>query len=894
MKKLYLLDAIGYLFRSYYAIQQMTNAKGDSTNALFGFIRSVQKVIKDFHPEHLICVFDGPNNKAVRLKMHEEYKSHRKGMPEDLVLQLEHALHFCEYAGIPFLSETGVEADDLIGAIAKWAEKKGVEVFICSSDKDFCQLISDDVKMINVHKENLLIDKNKVQEIYGVTPEQIVDYLAIMGDASDNIPGIPGFGPKTAVALLEEFESLENLYQSLDKIKNIKWVEKLKAYKEDAFLSQKLAQLIFDIPFPKEESFFELKKADFEKLHHLYQEMNFSSLLKDLGEGFTEKESFSSPAAGGKHVEEEVDYQIVDDDEKLEALLKELKGAKELCVDTETSLLSPMQARLVGIGLCKEAGKGWYIPTNGHLGLEKVIQKIQPLIEDEKIHFFGHNIKYDAHILLNHGITLKNISFDTMLASYLLNPQNNRHNLDQVTLEKFGKIKIPIKDLIGSGKNEKSMFDVPIEKVGAYCCEDVDYTTRLKILFSKELEERNLMKIFKEIEIPLLPVLFEMERFGIYVDQDQLKKMSHDLSQKIKKIEEKIYELAGESFNLNSPKQLSHILFEKLKIPSGGKKKSTRADILESLSSKYPIAQEILLYRTLDKLRSTYVNALPQQINPKTHRIHCTFNQSVAATGRLSSQDPNLQNIPIRSPEGKKIREAFKPDQKEWCYLAADYSQIELRLLAHFSQDPKLIAAFKKNEDIHASTAATVFQIPLQEVTPHMRAQAKAVNFGILYGQQAYGLSQGLNIDFKEAAQFIKTYFENYPKVKFFLEACKETAQKTKMAVTMMGRQRPIPEILSPNAMIRSAAERLAVNTPLQGSQADIIKIAMIQIANRLKREQETAHMVLQIHDELLFELPKKNTVKVEKIVKEEMEQVVNLSVPLTVNIAIGNNWGEC
>jgi DNA polymerase-1 len=881
MKKLYILDAVSFVFRSYYAIGQMTNARGESTNALYGFIRSVQKIMKDFNPEHLVAVFDGPENKQERIKIYEEYKSHRKGMPDDLFPQLELAFDYCEYGGIPHLSEPGVEADDLIGTIAKWAEKKGSEVFICSSDKDLCQLISDHVFMINTHKDNLLIDRKKVEELYGVKPEQIVDYLAIMGDATDNIPGIPGFGPKTASALLQTYGSLNNLLNNLDTLKNQKQAEKIKMHRDDALISQKLAQLMLNIPFPKKEEFFRIKKADVEKLTALYRDMNFSTLLREL-EPTTEKK------------EEKVEYRIVDDEKGVEALLEELSKAKKICIDTETTRLEPMQAKLVGIGFGVEPKKAWYIPTNGAIGLLKVVQMIKPLLEDPKIGFYGHNIKYDMHILLNHGIKLVNIAFDTMLASYLLNPQNNRHNLDQLTLEKFGKVKIPTKSLIGQGKKQKSMKDVPIKDVGNYCCEDVDYTTRLKELFEKEIEKRGLGKVLYEIELPLIPVLIDMERFGMYLDCEKLHKMSADLEKKILMIEKQIYDLAGEEFNIKSPKQLMQILFEKLQIKTGAKKKSTRADILENLQNDYPIAQKILEFRTLEKLRSTYVNTLPNQVHSDTKRIHCTFNQSVAATGRLSCQDPNLQNIPIRSEEGKKIRAAFSPQKEGWCYLAADYSQIELRLLAHLSQDPKLIEAFQNDEDIHAFTASTVFNVPLDKVTKKMRSQAKAVNFGIIYGQQAYGLSQELGIDVKEAAAFIQTYFERYPKVHEFLKHCREIVHKTGIATTMTGRQRPIPEIHSTNAMIRQAAERLAVNTPLQGSQADIIKMAMIKIFNELQKRKKPAHMVLQIHDELIFELPKSEVETVKPLIKEIMEHIVSLSVPLTVNIAIGKNWGEC
>ena len=882
MKNLYILDAVAFLFRSYYGIGQMTNKRGESTNALYGFIRSIQKIIKDFSPENLVAVFDGPNNKKARLEIYPEYKSNRIAMPEDLFPQLGLAHTYCKHAGIPYLSEPGVEADDMIGVIAKWAEKNDTKVFICSSDKDLCQLVSDTTFMLNTHKNNLLIDRQKVEEIHGVKPEQIVDYLALMGDKSDNIPGIPGFGPKTAASLLQQYNTLENLLSNLNTMKNQKQAEKIHTHMDDALISQKLAQLILDVPFPDEIPFYQIKPPHIESLGDLYRDMNFTTLIKELG--MTQESSASKK-------EEVIDYQIIDDIHSLKQLIKELKQASEVCIDTETHTLEPMKARLVGLGFCINPQKAWYIPTNGEIGLESVLREVKPLLESPDIAFYGHNIKYDMHILRNHGIRLQTIGFDTMIASYLLNPQNNRHGLDQLCLEKFEKVKTPIKDLIGVGKNQKSMADIPINEVGPYCCEDVDYTCRLKSLFEKQIKKQELKEVLQKIELPLIPVLVDMERFGMYLDQKQLHSMSTILREKLQIIEKEIYALSGEEFNIKSPKQLSTILFDKLQIKMGSKKKSTRAEVLDALKLEHPIVAKVLEFRGMEKLRSTYVEALPLQIYEDTGRVHCTFMQTVTATGRLSCQDPNLQNIPIRSEEGKKIRTAFKPDQEGWCYLSADYSQIELRLLAHMSEDPKLIAAFQNHEDIHASTAASVFDVSIDQVTHQMRAQAKAVNFGIIYGQQAFGLSEGLGINIKDAAEFIKKYFDKYPDVKTFLETCKETVRKTGVATTLFGRQRPIPEIHSPNGMIRAAADRLAVNTPLQGTQADIIKQAMIQIHQILNRK---AYMILQVHDELIFELPQENIEWTQNTVREVMENIIQLKVPLTVNIAIGKNWGEC
>jgi DNA polymerase-1 len=551
----------------------------------------------------------------------------------------------------------------------------------------------------------------------------------------------------------------------------------------------------------------------------------------------------------------------------------------------------------VGVGLAVTPGEAWYIPLNGKIPREKVIKALKGLLENPSIGWIGHHLKYDLHVCLNEGISPATIAFDTLLASYLINPQTQRHNLDELALEHFRKTKIPIEELLGKGKKQITMDAVPIEKVAAYCCEDVDYTLRLKQLFEPELLKLGLTSLFEQIEIPLISILNKMERAGIYVDIAELKEMSHDLSRSLHTLEKKIYQLAGEEFNLNSPKQLSAILFDKLKIKPPKKTTtgySTAADVLESLQNEDPIIKKILEYRSLEKLRSTYVDSLPQEVYAHTHRIHCTFNQSVAATGRLSCQNPNLQNIPVRSEEGKKIRHAFRPQKAHTRFLSADYSQIELRLMAHLSEDPVLIKAFNAGEDIHAYTASLVFEVPLEEVTSEMRYLSKAVNFGILYGQQAFGLSQQLGIEYADAARFIKTYFERYPKVKDYLDFCKEAVRKTGRALTLTGRQRPIPEIHSKNPSLRAQAERLAINTPLQGTAADLIKLAMIEIDALLNKHPEFGVMILQIHDELIFETPEDQVHKLSLHVKKIMEGVMTLKVPLIVDISIGKNWAEC
>ncbi len=891
MKKIFLVDAVNFLFRAYYATPPMTNPKGESTNALLGFIRSIFKIIGEYSPDYFVAVFDGPDNKKSRTEIYSDYKSHREGMPDDLVPQLMKALEFCRVAGIPYLSVPNVEADDVIGSIAKWKEKKGVDVYICSSDKDLCQLVSDHVFIINPSKDNLLIDKKKVKELFNVHPEQIIDYLAIMGDASDNIPGLEGFGPKTAAALLGEFGTLENILDNPDKLSGKKRETVING-KEIALMSKKLATIHINLDCPSEDTFYHLKTPNLEDVKTFYQEMGFLSLLKLLG-----VEEAAPKSSHQKHSTIPQNYHLVDDEQELKELIHRLAKHKEICIDTETTSVEPMLAQIVGIGLGGQPGEAWYIPCNGKLGKATVLSHLKPLIENPHIGFIGHNLKYDMHVLCNEGIILQNIAFDTILASYLIAPHTHRHNLDDLSFEHFGHKKIPIEDLIGKGQKQITMDAVPIEKVSTYCCEDVDFTLRLKEYFEKKIETLELKPLFEQIELPLIPILLQMERNGIYVDVKKLEKMSEELKEKLQKLEKKIYEHAGEEFNINSPKQLSTILFEKMGIKPPKKTTtgySTAADVLESLQEENPIIKEILEYRTLEKLRSTYVDALPEQVNPHTHRIHCTFNQSVTATGRLSCQNPNLQNIPVRSEEGNKIREAFKPQKSHWSFISADYSQIELRLLAHLSEDPTLVKAFAEGEDIHTFTAALVFETSLSEVTPKMRNLAKTVNFGIIYGQQAFGLAQQLGIEYSEAEAFIKAYFERYPKVKDFLHFCKESARRTGRAITLTGRQRPIPEMNNKNPAIRSAAERLAINTPLQGTAADLIKMAMIQVDSYLKKHPTSGMMVLQIHDELLFETPEEEAHKLSSKVKMIMEGIFELSVPLIVDISIGKNWGEC
>ncbi len=864
----------------------MTNSKGESTNALFGFIRSLLKLKNDFNPAHMVAVFDGPNNIKKRKELYPEYKAQRVAMPLDLRHQIEWAKDYCRLMHIPYLCLPEVEADDTMGSLALQLKNSFEPIYLCTSDKDMAQLVHNGVKLLNTHKENLILGEKEVEEVYGVPPRQIVDFLSMTGDASDNVPGLPGFGPKTAIALLKEFDTLDNILDNPDKVPGKKKQDTIREDREKALISRQLVTIDTAVEIPHDTAFYLIGEGEYEGLKEFYTEKTFNSLLKELEQ-----------RSGKPAIEEKLSYTLVNDAASLKSLIDFLSTQKEICFDTETTGLDPLQAKLVGIGFCVEPTTAWYIPINGNIPSEDLLASVKPLFQNASIGFYGHNAKYDLHILANYGINVSNICFDTIIASYLLNAHNRQHSLDALSLQYFSKIKIPIVDLLGKGKTMITMEQVPLERISEYCCEDVDYTCRLKHLFEEQLKDRKLISLFKTLELPLMRVLMEMERHGIHLDIPVMKTMESKINMLLKTLEEEIHAFAQETFNINSPKQLSEILFTKLGLNPPKKTAtglSTNAEVLEELKNQHPIAEKLLEYRTLEKLRSTYLTTLLEQVNPNTHRIHPTFNQVVAATGRLSCQNPNLQNIPTRTEIGRDLRQAFHPLKPGWSYLAADYSQIELRLVAHFSEDPNLIKAFQEGEDIHAHTAATIFNVPIDQVTHEMRYKAKAVNFGIIYGQQAYGLARELGISVKDAQHFIDTYFQRFPDIKKYLEECKTKARLTGKATTYMGRERAIPEINSKNPTIRNEAERLATNTPLQGSAADLIKAAMLKIDARLKKDGNLGYMILQVHDELIFELPDFEIPTTQMLVKEIMENTFKLKVPLLVNIKVGKNWKEC
>ena len=888
MKKIFILDSLGYLFRSYYAIRHLNRPTGEATNALYGFIRAILKIIKDFEPTHLVAVFDGPNNTKKRSAIYPEYKANRLHPPEDLPHQLEWAYEFCEIANIPRLRVPSVEADDVMAAIALWAAQNNHEAYICSSDKDLFQLVRENISIVNTNKNNLIYHADEVKEHYGVWPSQIRDYLTIVGDASDNVPGVKGFGPKTAQSLLSQSETLNELVANPDKYLKGKKLETFLGHLAQLELSRKLVTLDLDVEFPKELDFYNLNAPDQNKLAAFFEDMNFKSLLKEFQNEAREKETPNV---------ERANIPIINDSNQLDELIDELSKQQTICFDTETSHLAPISAQIVGLGIGYREDKIWYIPFNDRIEKSELTRKLKHLFENPNIGFYAHHIKYDMHVLLNLGIELQNISDDTILQSYLLTPNIRQHSLDNLSLEYFNFQKIPIKDLIGTGKNQKSMADIEIEKVAQYCGEDVLMTIKLNNLLKEKIKQQNLFKVYQDIELPLIPVLLKMERSGIYVDVEELKVLKTSLNQKLECLEQATYAMAGETFNLKSPKQLGEILFQKLEIPTTKKTKtgfSTSAEALEMIEHAHPIIEKILEFRTLEKLRSTYVESLVNEPFDQTKRVHCSFNQTITATGRLSCQNPNLQNIPIRAEQGREIRKAFKPQKEGWSFLSADYSQIELRLLAHYSQDPNLIETFINNGDVHTSTAAKIFNLPLNDVTKEHRSLAKAVNFGIIYGQQSFGLSKQLKISVGQAKEFIEAYFKEYPKVLEYIENCKKTAAEKQYTETLFGRKRPLHEINSKNKLLKQGAERLAVNSPFQGSNADIIKIAMAKIDKYLKGNNKKSFMLLQIHDELLFEVEDSEIDEITHNVKKIMENIIPLKVPLTIDIKIGKNWKEC
>lgn len=884
-KRLFLIDGNSFCYRAYYAIRSLSNSKGQPTNAVYGFTTMLNKIIKDENPDMLAVAFDmkGP---TFRHKKFEDYKSHRKPMPDDLVSQLPIIKKVVAAYNIPIYEIEGYEADDVLATLARRAEEKDIETFIVTGDKDALQLVGPNIKVYSTHKEGLVYDAARVKEAYGVGPEGITDIIALMGDATDNIPGVKGIGEKTAVELLSEFGTLEKLYKNIDKVKSAARKKMLVENEKSALMSKELAVLDENVPLNIDFGELRLKEPDQQVLVELFKELEFKSLLKSV----TPSDKLES------------EYILIENEKDLDGLVKGLKASGEFVFDTETTSEEPVLAKLAGISFCWKEGIAYYVGVcegceNRKLNTGIVLGKLKEVFEDKAIKKAGQNIKYDYIVLANYGIRVKGITFDTMVASYLLNPSKLNHNLDDISIEYLGhKMTTPIEALIGKGKNAITMDKVDVDKVRCYSCEDSDVTFRLKKMLEKELSKKDLDSLFYDVEMPLIEVLAQMEMDGVSIDSDYLKELSDEMEKKLDRLTKKIYELAEGEFNINSPKQLSAVLFEKLKLPIIKRTKtgiSTDEDVLTKLASKHPLPEKLLEYRELAKLKSTYVDNLPGLINPDTGKLHTSFNQTVTATGRLSSSGPNLQNIPIKTEEGRKIRKAFVASDKDSILLSADYSQIELRVLAHFSDDKNLIKAFREGLDIHSFTASLVFGVKEKDVTSEMRGMAKTVNFGIIYGMSPYGLSQSLGIEVDKAKEFIDAYFERYPSVRQYIEEVLEEAREKGYVTTILGRRRYVPEINSPDMRIRQFAERTAINTPIQGSAADIIKVAMIAIHEKLNKNKLASRMILQVHDELVFDVPEGELKEVYHIVKEGMENLIKLKVPVEAHIEAGANWLE-
>jgi DNA polymerase-1 len=884
---LYLIDGSSYIFRAFYGVRQfLSNSKGMPTNALYGFVTMLQKVVREEQPDYLAVVFD-TKEKTFRHDMYPDYKGNRDEAPDDLKPQFPYFTPVVEAFNIVSLKQDGFEADDIIGTLAKQGDAAGLEVVIVSGDKDMMQLVTPNVHMLDTMKAKRFEAKDVIEK-FTVPPDKVIEVMGLMGDSSDNIPGVAGVGPKTAGDLINKFGSIKNLYDEIDKIDKVKLREKLERDKENAFLSRELVTIDVNMKLSCEIKDLKTAEPDTAKLKKVFGELEFDSLLAGL-------------VGEEKPVEVKTDYETIFEEKALDKLIKDLKKAKTFALDLETTSKYPVHADIVGISFSHKDNYACYIPVaHRYLGvptqLDKklVLEKLKPILEDPKYKKFGQNIKYDLIVFRNEGVDLQGIDFDTMLASYVIDPSKRAHSLDDLAKEFLGRKTISYKEVAGTGQKEIGFDEVEIEKAADYAAEDSDITWLLRSKLEPLLKDDTL-SLYNELEIPLIDTLADMEMTGILLDKKYLAKLSTSVGNDLQTLEEKIYEIADGKFNINSPKQLGVILFEQLELPVVKKTKtgySTDVKVLEELAPQHPLPEKILEYRQLSKIKSTYIDSLPEDVFRKTGRVHTSYNQTIAATGRLSSSDPNLQNIPIRSDLGKEIRKAFIAD-KGCKLLSADYSQVELRILAHLANDKALISAFKKGEDVHARTAAEIFGVSIKKVDEDQRRSAKAINFGIVYGLSPFGLSRQLKISMSDAKQYIEQYFKLYSNVKKCMDDTIEGARKNGYTSTLLKRRRYLPDINSKNRQVREAAERIAINSPVQGSAADMIKVAMINLHNDFAKKKLKSKMLLQVHDELVFESPEDEQATVEKIVKKEMEGVFKLKVPLVVDMAWGQNWNE-
>lgn len=876
---LYLIDGNSYVYRAYYAIKNLSNSRGFPTNAIYGFINMLLKIIREKKPDGIVISFDSPVP-TERHRIYKDYKAQRPETPGDLIRQIPYIRKIISALNIKIFEVPGYEADDILGTIAKTGASEGIDVFIVTGDKDMLQIVDRRVKVYDPMKD-MIFDEQYVREKFGVGPARIPEFMALTGDAVDNIPGIKGVGEKTARELVTQFDNLEDMLNNTERIQKEKLRRLVSENADIVKLSQKLATLDTSVPIDIRIDEYTLREPDWHSLFALFRELEFGSLMKLIPSGTTREMSNETLLSA----------------RRLEEIVSTIKDA--FALDTETTGRNPVAANLVGISLCIEKERAFYIPVfHTYPGVPEQIDKkdvvsiLSPFLGEEKIAKIGHNLKYDIILLEREGIHVKGPLCDTMIASYLLNPNKPNHSLEEVSLEYLSYRKKTFVEIL---KKRSSFAEVPLEDAAPYACADASLSLELKEILFTKLRESNLEDLYFSIEMPLISVLAGMEMAGVKIDPDKLAGISRELGQEIEGITRRIYFLAGEEFNINSPKQLSRILFHGLGFQPGKKTKtgfSTEMGVLEELSETHELPREVLAYRSLTKLKTTYIDVLPTLINPKTGRLHTSFNQTVTSTGRLSSSEPNLQNIPVKGAWGRRMRETFIAE-KDHLLLSADYSQVELRLLAHLSNDEGLINAFRKDLDIHSRTASEIFVMPIERVTPDIRRVAKTVNFGVIYGISPFGLSETLSISRDDAKKYIEQYFQRHPGVKAYINKSIEEARDKGYVSTVFGRRRAIPEIMSKNAAVRQQGERLAINSPIQGTAADIIKIAMINISRTLLEKGLETKMILQVHDELLFELPPRELETVTDIVRKEMEGVIMLSVPLKVDIHYGNNWAE-
>jgi DNA polymerase-1 len=883
--RLFLVDGSNYIYRAFYAIRELSNSKGFPTNAIYGFTTMLMKLCRDYDPDYIAVVFDskGP---TFRHEVYEDYKATRKAMPDNLIPQIPYIKDVVRGFSIPVIEEEGMEADDIIGTLVKTYSPKGIDTVIITGDKDLMQLVSDEVMLVDTMKDKTY-DVEGVKERFGVGPEKVVEILGLAGDTSDNIPGVPGVGEKTALKLIQEFGSIEKVIENVDRVKNVRVRNNLKEYANQARLSRELATIKTDIELDFDMERLRREAPDAEALKELFKEFEFSSLLQSLK---IEEER------------EEGEYHLVVSESELDELMGMLKDSKAFALDLMLSSAEPMRADIIGISICTNAQKAWYIPLSHdddkapeQLRPDIVLKKLTPYLVNRNIKKYGHDLKNAVIVFSRNGIELQGLFCDVMVAAYVLNPSKRGFGRDDLAREHLDRELVSIKELTGSGSKAIPFSAIPLDRAMNYACMRADFAFRLAGMLIEEIVTDGFNDLLCNVEMPLVYVLASMEEKGVLLNTELLKELSEQLGGLLGMSEEKIYHLAGETFNINSPKQLQIILFDKLGLPKGKRTKdgySTDVEVLTNLAKSYELPAEILGYRSLAKLKSTYVDALPALVNPETGRIHTSYNQTVAATGRLSSSNPNLQNIPIRTTEGKRIRQAFVAPEGH-VVVSADYSQIELRILAHLSEDETLIRAFKTDEDIHTRTASDIFGVFPEMVNADMRRQAKVINFGILYGMSPFGLAKELEVNQKLAKAYIDEYFRKFRGVRKFLDHILESARKNGYVTTLLHRRRYLPEINSRNVSVRQFAERMAVNTPIQGTAADLIKVAMLNIWKRLNDENLASRMILQVHDELVFEVPVGEKDTIIDLVKQEMEGVISLCVPLKVEISSGRNWDE-